>query len=172
MSNVVEKYSDCVKFRVEEKGGRSIQSVLQNTNPSRKPGCSAADCFACSKGKGKGGDCRKSNIGYEIWCDECEGDNSVMYVGESSRNAYVRGCEHIDRYRNNDKKSPLLKHAQVHHGRRLDVSFSMRIVGSFRDPLTRQVNEGVRINRSTAEVVLNSKSEWHGPATARLTIDD
>ena len=111
------------------------------------------------------------NVGYQIGCDECEG-NSVMYVGETSRNAYLRGVEHIDKYRRNDHKSPLWKHVQTHHQSRLDVSFTMKVVNQFRDPLTRQVNEGVRINRSTAEVVLNSKSEWHGPATARLRIDD
>ena len=169
---VVENYSDSVKFRVEEKGGRSMQSMLQCTNPSKRKGCSAANCFACSKGKGEGGDCRKTNVGYEIGCDECEGNNVVMYVGETSRNAYIRGQEHIDAYRRNDQKSPLWKHAERHHGGRKNVVYSMKIVNYFRDPLTRQVNEGVRINRSTAEVVLNSKSEWHGPATARLTIDD
>ena len=96
----------------------------------------------------------------------------VMYVGETSRNAYVRGKEHIDKYRRNDQKSPLWKHVQNRHEGRTDVNYSMKVASHFRDPLTRQVNEGVRINRSTAEVILNSKSEWHGPATARLTIDD
>ena len=146
--------------------------MLQCTNPSGKKGCSASDCFACSKGMGEGGDCRKTSVGYEIGCNECEGDNVVMYVGETSRNAYVRGKEHIDKYRRNDQKSPLWKHAQNRHEGRTDVNYSMKVVSQFRDPLTRQVNEGVRINRSTAEVILNSKSEWHGPATARLTIDD
>ena len=54
----------------------------------------------------------------------------------------------------------------------MEVSFSMKVVKSFRDPLTRQVNEAVRINQCGAEVQLNSKSEWHGPATVRLVVDD
>ena len=58
-------------------------------NHSRRKGHSAANSFACSKGKGEGGDCRKTNVGYKIGCDKCEGNNVVMYVGETSRNAYL-----------------------------------------------------------------------------------
>ena len=111
-------------------------------------------------------------MGYEIGCDECAETQTVLYIGETSRNAYVRGLEHIQKYHYKDNKSPLYKHAQTHHGGRLDVKFSMKVANRFRDPLTRQVNEGVRIHNCEAEVSLNSKSEWHGPATVRLVIDD
>ena len=169
---VLDKFPGNVNFKVEEKGGRSIKSIFQNTNPTRSKGCCAADCFACSNGKGKGGECRKTNVGYEIGCDECAETQTVLYIGETSRNAYVRGLEHIQKYHYKDNKSQLYKHAQTHHGGRLDVKFSMRVANRFRDPLTRQVNEGVRIHNCAAEVSLNSKSEWHGPATIRLVIDD
>ena len=47
----------------------------------------------------------------------------------------------------------------------------MKVVKSFRDPLTRQINEAVRITNCTAGTQLNSKTEWHGPATIRLVAE-
>ena len=73
----------------------------------------------------------------------------------------LRGGEHLNDYRNINTKSPLFEHASVHHQGRLDVQFNMK--SRFRDPLTRQINEVVRISKSTAEVQINFKSEWHGP---------
>ena len=78
----------------------------------------------------------------------------------------------VTNYRGKHKDSLLWKRAQVAHGGSLEVSYSMKVVKSFRDPLTRQVNEAVRINQCGAENQLNSKSEWHGPATVRLVVDD
>ena len=94
-----------------------------------------------------------------------------MYIGETSRNAYLRGQEHLRNYKNGDTKSPIYKHAVAHHQGRRDVEFRMVVKNSFRDPLTRQINEAVRISESNSEVQLNSKSEWHGPATVRLTVE-
>ena len=53
----------------------------------------------------------------------------------------------------------------------MNVSYSMKVIKTFRDPLTRQVNEGVRIPHCTAINQLNFKSEWHGPATVRLVAE-
>jgi hypothetical protein len=60
--------------------------------------------------------------------------------------------------------------AQKEHGGSLQVSFSMRVVKAFTDPLTRQVNEGVRIANCSARTHLNSKSEWHSPATVSSSV--
>ena len=46
--------------------------------------------------------------------------------------------------------------------------FSMEVKKYFTEPLTRQVNEAVRISTCKATTQLNSKTEWHGPATVRL----
>ena len=102
-------------------------------------------------------------------CDECS--KSVVYHGETSQSCYVRGQKHLKDYKYKNKSSSLYKHAQTDHENRLDVKYSMKVTTKFNDPLTRQVNEAVRISRCQAEVSLNSKSEWHGPATVRLVID-
>ena len=108
--------------------------------------------------------------GYELACDMCGGQN-VCYVGESGQNVYTRGLKHMANYRGKHADSPLWKHAQLKHNGSLTVSFSMKIVKCFRDPLTRQINEAVRITNCTAETQLNSKTEWHGPATVRLVAE-
>ena len=109
------------------------------------------------------------NVGYELICDICGSD--VCYVGETGRNVYSRGLEHTKDYRGKKNDSSLWKHAQCAHGGQLDISYSMKAVKSFKDPLSRQVNEGVRITRNSATTQLNSKCEWFGPATVRLVAE-
>ena len=52
-----------------------------------------------------------------------------------------------------------------------EVSFSIKVVKYFADPLTCQVNEGIRITRCKANTQLNSKSEWYGLATVHLVAE-
>ena len=155
-----------------ERGGRSIKSTLVKTNPTRTIGCSETNCLPCKTGKGDGGDCRKTSIGYEIDCAECLEVKSVVYHGETSASAYVRGQKHLKDYKYKIKSFSLYKHAQADHQGRMDVGYRMKVKTKFTDAMTRQVNEGVRISRCQAEVSLNSKSEWHGPATVRLVVDN
>ena len=104
-------------------------------------------------------------------CDNCAETKSVVYHGETSQSTYVRGLKHKENYKYKVKSSPLFKHAQTDHQGDMDIQFSMKVKSKFADTLSRQVNEGVRISRNQAEVCLNSKSEWHGPATVRLVVD-
>ena len=48
------------------------------------------------------------------------------------------------------------------------VEFSMRVLGSFQSSMARQVNEGVRIKRSKADCLMNSKSEFHQHPVVRV----
>ena len=63
------------------------------------------------------------------------------------------------------------KHAVENHERRMDVKYSIKVVKDFKDPLTKQVNEAFRMTMCEANITLNSKSEWHGPAIVRLVPD-
>ena len=147
-----------------------VKTKLQRNNPNRTKGCVSPDCLACKNGRGKGGECRDNNVGYELVCDEC-GRENVCYVGETAQNAYTRGLKHMKNYRGKQNDSPMWKHAQLKHGGSLNLSFSMKVIKCFSDPLTRQVNEAVRINHCEAKHQLNSKTEWHGPATVRLVAE-
>ena len=48
------------------------------------------------------------------------------------------------------------------------VEFSMKVIGSFNSSMARQVNEGVRIKRSKADCLMNSKSEFHQHPVVRV----
>ena len=47
----------------------------------------------------------------------------------------------------------------------------MEIMKKFRDPLTRQSNEAVRISQRRKDEILNSKSEFNHPPIARITVE-
>ena len=90
------------------------------------------------KTRGQEGYCRQSNVGYEIGCEECaasEESRLVMYIGETNKNVFLRGGEHLNDYRYGNKKPPIFKHATVHHQGRLDVQFNMKVKSRFRDAL-------------------------------------
>ena len=88
-----------VRFHVLEKGGTRVKQIVQKSNPTATPGCLDDDCIACKDGSADGGLCRQGNIGYQMGCDMCDQtDNQTertTYIGETSRNIYSRGKEHM-----------------------------------------------------------------------------
>ena len=52
-----------------------------------------------------------------------------------------------------------------------DVKFKMEISKKFKDALTRQANEAVRIHNRPEYESLNSKSEFNHPPVARVVVD-
>ena len=170
LQKVISDNPGPVKIKIQEQGGIQVSSKLQRTNPNRTKGCSSNDCLTCKHGRGKGGECRRNNVGYVLSCDLC-GADEVCYVGETGQNAYTRGLKHMANYRGKQADSPLWKHAQMTHGGSMEVSYSMKVEKCFMDPLTRQVNEAVRIANCESTTQLNSKAEWHGPATVRLVAE-
>ena len=155
-----------VKFHVLEKGGTRVKQIVQKSNPTATPGCLEADCVACKGGSADGGPCRQGNIGYQMGCDLCDQtamqtDNQTMkttYIGETSRNVYTRGKEHVYNYGSDNKESFMREHQAEQHGGQAPL-FTTKVTGRYRDCLTRQVAEGVAIRRCQT-AVLNSKSEW------------
>ena len=85
-------------------------------------------------------------------CGDCSELKSVVYHGETSASAYVRGQKHQEDYKYKLKSSSLYKHAQTDHQGRMDVDYRMKVKTKFNDAITRQVNEGVRISRCEAEL--------------------
>ena len=66
-----------------------------------------------------------------------------------------------------DEENPLWKHCLVEHEGRT-AEFSMKQTNVFGSCLVRQVNEAVRIEMSTADCVMNSKSEFHQAPLVRV----
>ena len=53
-----------------------------------------------------------------------------------------------------------------------EVEYGLEITGIFRDALTRQANESVRIYGRKGSDILNSKSEFNHPPTARVVVEN
>ena len=94
------------------------------------------------------------------------------YEGETCRNSYIRGSEHLKQLNNKCEKSALYKHVKEDHsGEENLVNFSMKITGRFKQPLFRQIDEANRIRRMNPKNLLNSKMEYFGPVIPRKVIE-
>ena len=78
--------------------------------------------------------------------------------------------EHIAAIKNQKSKSVLYKHKTLAHIDE-EVEFGLEITGIFKDALTRQANESVRIYKRPSSEILNSKSEFNHPPTARVVVE-
>ena len=82
----------------------------------------------------------------------------------------MRGLEHVKELEKKKKSSVLLKHIENDYPEE-EVKFKMEITKKFKDPLSRQANEAVRIfNRSNSQL-LNSKAEFNHPPLARVVVE-
>ena len=70
-----------------------------------------------------------------------------IYVGESARSIYELAAEHRQDAEDRSDDSHMVKHWQIFH-RELATppKFSIQVLGSYRDALSRQVGEDVRID--------------------------
>ena len=93
------------------------------------------------------GSCRVNNVEYNIKCVGCKEDNAVLdsvYKGETYRNCYVRGKEHLKDLDNKLENSSLWRHCREKHGSEVQ-KFEMNQIASYRnDSMLRQIMEAVR----------------------------
>ena len=110
--------------------------------------------------------CNTANTGYRWTCKTCQqNENRVkVYEGESSRSIRIRSLEHIKAFEAKKSHSVMYKHKMMDH-KDEKVEFDLEITGIFKDALSRQANESVRIYSRHGSEILNSKSEFHHPPT-------
>ena len=157
-----------MKVKVVEKGGRSLKSLLQRSDVEPSPDCKNDDCVVCrTEAKGL---CSMENVGYMVWCKECEmkGVRTVMH-GETGRCARIRCGEHERAYLSK-KNSNLWEHARdVHKGGR--VEYGYKVDKTFKDDvLARQLDEAIRIAGEDG-YLMNDKNEWVRPAGVSISIN-
>ena len=196
-SVVRDSSGDKIQVRVVERKGPTILSILQKSDPTPKRPCSKEDCFPCTSGNI--GKCRLPSVLYRLRCETCcdtiqqdpahppgtapgpgpdqgQGHQNPRvppptYVGETGRVMYIRGKEHLSALQRKDPHSALWKHsAHIHGGTADSKSFSMKILTRHRDPLSRLIAEGVRINHLDPSSILNSKSEFRQPKVSRVSL--
>ena len=115
--------------------------------------------------------CSSNNVGYRLICETCqERGLDKVYEGETSRSARIRGSEHLSQFRSGREDSALFKHKQNDHMEE-EMKFKMEITKKFRDPLTRQADEAVRISSRKKSEILNSKNEFRHPPITRINVE-
>ena len=152
------------RIPVVERAGKAMRSMAK-AEPLKVKGCDRDDCFPCTTG---GGNCERNGSGYKISCCRClEAGRCTECEGETGNNGYSRRKEQADGLRLKQEENALWKHCMVEHESQ-HVNFSMKVLESFQSSMARQVNEGVRIKRSKADCLMNSKSEFHQHPVVRV----
>ena len=101
-------------------------------------------------------------------CEEC-GEEVCQYFGETGRNGFSRGEEHLSNKEAEDENKSVLKlHSIHHHNGRLDVNFSMKVTGLHSNSLDRQVTERVNIENFQGAILMNRRNEMGGVRVDRV----
>ena len=160
------------RIKIVEGGGTKMKDILVVKNPFPSTACEKKKCLLCSNISNKVKiPCNSNNVGYRLVCETCQ-DRGLqrIYEGETARSARIRGAEHLSNFRSGREDSPLFKHKQRDH-KDEEMKFRMEITNKFRDPLTRQANEAVRISSRKKAEVMNSKNEFNHPPITRISVD-
>ena len=92
-----------------------------------------------------------------------------QYFGETGRNAFTRGMEHLSNKEADDENKSVLKlHANHHLNGRVDVDFTMKVTGLHTNSLDRQVTERVNIENFKGGVLMNRRNEMGGVRLERM----
>ena len=159
------------RYKIVETGGIKAKDILTTKNPYPKKECTQKACPICSGNNFQNIQCSTNNIGYRWICDTCKHRNiDKIYEGETSRSGRIRSKEHIAAMRNKKCDSVLYKHKLLEH-KYENVQYKFEITQKFKDALTRQANEAVRINSRNNSELLNSKSEFNHPPVARVIVE-
>ena len=171
----VNRFSkDRVKFL--EDGGVRLKDLLIEKDPFPTSKCDrkrGKKCFLCDSEVTENPKfaCNSKGVGYQMVCDTCECRGKTrVYEGETGRSARIRGDEHLAALKKQKNYSVLFKHKENEH-KNEEMRISMRITKRFKDPLSRQGNEAVRISSRNKTDLLNSKSEFHHPPITRVTVE-
>ena len=175
-------------IRVVERPGLKIVQELSKSNPNPRDNCSREDCPLALAGKRCREQCHSEGIVYLGECNICQEGEKAVYLGETSRTLYVRTQQHradfLKARRVNDSGQEHLSwmwsHLQNSHHEQdnIDVTrdFSFSVLSRHRDPLSRQLEEAVRISNGLDRNIhtdnkgievkiscLNSKDEAFAP---------
>ena len=174
------------RVKMTESAGTPLGLLLTTNNPWGNKDCERADCHPCSQMDEKRVNCKQRNILYESYCTECNPDDikqgkkdeitflregKGVYVGESARSLYERSKEHIADRESKKEDSHQIKHWILSHPEMQEPpAFRFKIIKTFKDPMSRQLSEAVRIELRGSDI-LNSKGEYNRCRVPRLRVD-
>ena len=169
-----EELNKCNEERIKivEKGGIKVGNMLIKKDPFKKEKCMVSLCPLCQNSTNKiDVMCNTNNVGYRWICNTCTNRDKIkVYEGETSRSARLRGIEHLNALKGRRNDSFLFKHKITEH-KDEEMEVKMEITGTFKDALSRQADEAVRIKSRSNTELLNSKSEFNHPPIARIVVE-
>ena len=169
MRHIEEQYQIASDKRIlfVERPGAKVVEQISLSDPFRQ-NCTDSECLACKNSKSFT-HCRKANVGYSLICKLCDSRGILKtYEGETCRNIFLRGKEHLRSYKTNNQNSVMRKHVIDEHATECEnVDFQIKVRGTFQTPLSRIINEGIRIKNIHPKDLLNSKNEHFGLSIAR-----
>ena len=158
--------------RIIEESGVSLKRLLVRVDLT---GCIYKEdgCLLCSSGL-PGGSHTRRGANYSATCTDCEAKNiKSVYYGESGKSGVyrVQKGHKIDIERKNIKNA-LAKHLHNDHPDKEGdpTVFKYKIESTDRSCLQRQVREGANLAASSADNILNSRTEFHQPSLQRITL--
>ena len=161
------------RIKIEESGGINVKDFLIQKDPFPKNKCEKEKCLICKSTVTENLSiiCNPNNAGYHLYCGICR-DRGIdkAYEGETSRSARLRGSEHLRDFINKRPHSVFYKHKLVDHADE-EITIGMELTGKFKDALTRQSDEAIRINARSKLELMNSKAEFNHPPIARVTVE-
>ena len=93
-----------------------------------------------------------------------------IYTGETSRSLWERAGEHMGAASGLDRGSHMVKHWFLDHPEEGSLpKFKFRVLGTYKDCLTRQIKEAIRVQHRPNN--LNSKGEFGGGTIPRLVVE-
>ena len=128
------------RIKFIEKSGIKMEEMLVVKDPFLVEKCTGKDLEAFMVCQSTGEEkmkisCRKNNVGYGLVCNTCKEKNKEMvYEGETSRSASLRGSEHLRGYTNMDAQNVISKHKMKEH-KFESMKMKMVIKGTFQDAL-------------------------------------
>ena len=166
------------RIKIVEKSGIKLKNILVQKNPYPRLICHRGLCPFCkttsvSTPAPSNLPCTTPGVGYTITCLFCKSTNhQARYEGETGRPAVTRGIEHVRELISSKPDNPMVKHVALKHPTEAkQVKFEFGLTRKFKDPLTRQADEGLRIYKTpNSATILNSKAEFNHPKLARVGI--
>ena len=158
------------RSKVLEGEGTTVQRIVVKSNPYSRQSCARLDCLLD----------KASDIGCREMClisQQVEGKSEKNYIGETARPIFTRSKQHLDAYRYNQPgrkpiESWMWEHAVSHHGgivgpNRGAEDYLFRLQGRFSKPLSRQVDEAVRLGQIDhhGKVLDDERGPFCGPVT-------
>ena len=158
-----------------------LSALLYSSQPGKQDRCGRADCNPCQHSTTQRLACRNLTRGGQVYschcvtCEELEGEGDQKweswYHGKTSRTLYSRQLEHLKGLAGRKENNALFKHKELHHPD-TNPTFKFQPEKSFRDPVSKQIYEGVSINNapSSPGLLMNSKSEYKQGEVARVVL--